>query len=103
MPGCPVVEDVWSKIGPAGPGHRSKFRVDSRLGESSRIPQRSENSASVPQMRRINIAHQAVSERQPKPVVAQDPDFSHVVEGRRHRRAISNRHLAHMLVKLWHA
>ena len=79
-----LVQNFWGEVEAAGPGDGANLGVDSHLGEECGIAQGRENAVQFPEMGQFDIADQAVGERQPQPVVAQDLHVGHVIQWNGH-------------------
>ena len=80
----PLVQDLRREIYAVGPGDRARLRVDSHLGKEHRIAKGCEHAVPLAEMGEIDVAHQAVREREPQPVMTEDLDTTDVVERRDH-------------------
>jgi hypothetical protein len=69
---CSLVEDFGRGVRAIGPGDRPGFGVYSYLREGTGVAQGREHAAPVTQIGLAVVADQAVGERQPEPVVAED-------------------------------
>jgi hypothetical protein len=76
----PLVQDFGREVRSVGPGDSADVGVDSYLHEECRIVQWGEYSVAVLQMGQIDVADQAVREREPQPVVAEDFHVADVVQ-----------------------
>src|ERR1035438_9806429 len=75
----PLVEDLRREVRSAGPGDRADLRIEAHLGKALGIAQRLEYPSTAAEVGEIDVADQAVRERQPQPVVAEHPDASHLI------------------------
>lgn len=90
-----LVEDFGREVRAVGPGDRPGFGVYLYLREGIGVAQGREHAGPVTQVGQVDVADQAVRERQPEPVVAEDLDVGNVVERRDHGRILRERRDRH--------
>lgn len=75
-----LVEDFRREVRSAGPGDRADLRIDVHLGKILGIAQRLKYPATAAEVGEADVADQAVRERQPQPVVAENLHVGDVME-----------------------
>ena|ERR1022692_1173464 len=80
-----LVQDLRCEVRSVGPGDGADLGVNAHVCEERRIAERGEHALPLTEMGQIDIACQAVREREPQPVVAEDFDVTDVVKRRDHK------------------
>lgn len=81
----PLIQDLGCEVCSVGPGDGADLRVDVHACEVRRIAECGEDAFPLTEMGQIDIACQAVGEREPEPVVAEDFHVTDVMKRGDHR------------------